>query len=1048
VKRGLAAKVIRLLLLLLGAAAGAASASVLANKAFSPPTLALGASSVVTATLSNTSTATAANITSFADDISTMGGHATLATSPNLSTTCSGGSASHSGTVVSLSGGVIPVAVDSTHPGTCTVTFTVVGASVGNGINTIPVGALVTDQGSNTTAASQTLQVQSAVLTVAGSSSTTVASSATTTQTFTVTNPTAAQITSTEFAMTLSGSTGENSASFSVSSGSTTCGGSIALSTFPATSGTATASGLTLPANGSCTVTLTVSDPNATAVTVTGNLAISAISDTQGITSDTAISDTSKFVSGNPSLGLSFSPSTVIAGATSSLSVSIANNSTSPLTSVGFIDTLPTYMTLASTPAATLTNCGSGTVSGGGSGTFTLSAATVAAATTLGNSTSASTCTVTVTVNTSASATSTLNDTISSITDAQSLAAQSSSSNLRIATTEFTASNSFNSNSTPRDTPQQVSLQFTNTTSSPLTNGSFTDNLPQSPVSMLYYTSYTPRLSSGCSGGTIASSSGNTVVSGTGIGIAANSSCTVTFEVYLVTGGLPVQTDTNTLAAGAVSFTDGSSNVVTTSSPTSDVLSTGPTFSVSNFSSSASGLAGQPLTVTGKISDNNAPSSVIDTNVVATFTLNSTSSPHKLWLASSPNVTISGGGTCTNLTANASANAESFTVTGSSLNTACTVTYNVVNEGTISGASASYGTGTNSYSSTENNGTSTSTSSKTATFYTTSLLVNDLFTPDSVSSGATATEKVTLDVNGVSSLTKTEADGVTFAQTLPTNVTFAASPNITYSSGCQQTGQTSPLYVISGTKITFSNISLLASGMTPTDCNVTFDVTSESLGNATSTVAAGSVTSMSGATNASAASASLSVVAGVALQNTFLTSSLAIGDVDYVRLVIINSSSGTLNAGTLSDTLPSNLVLASTTAQPSTQSGDPAACGGTLTGTVGSGSFSLAGMSVAGAASSSSPGQCVRYVQVTAASTAAPGTVSNSIAPDALTIGGLQNAAAATAAVMLTAAPNVTLSQAFTPVSITANGVAQLLITIGDSGTLAAPLTGMTLTDT
>jgi uncharacterized repeat protein (TIGR01451 family) len=261
------------------------------------------------------------------------------------------------------------------------------------------------------------------------------------------------------------------------------------------------------------------------------------------------------------------------------------------------------------------------------------------------------------------------------------------------------------------------------------------------------------------------------------------------------------------------------------------------------------------------------------------------------------------------------------------------------------------------------------------------------FSPSTIVAGATSQLTVTIANLRTSALTS-----VGFSDTLPANMTLDSVPA---GAGCQQTGQSAPTDVISGTTITFANISLLTVITTQTDCNVTFDVTSYSLGNATSRIAAGGVISTSGATNAQAAAASLTVVAGVALQKTFVASSFAIGDVDYVRFIIVNSGAGALSSGTLTDNMPAALALANLTAHPSAQSGDPVSCGGTVSGTIGSSTFSLSGMNVTGATGSSTPRECVRYVQVMASSTGGPGSVTNSVPAAGLTIGALPNQTAA-----------------------------------------------------
>ena len=73
------------------------------------------------------------------------------------STTCVGGAASATGTTVSLAAGaMIPIGTATTS-GTCTMSVSVTSLVGGVYINTLPVGALQTTTGSNTTAATATL---------------------------------------------------------------------------------------------------------------------------------------------------------------------------------------------------------------------------------------------------------------------------------------------------------------------------------------------------------------------------------------------------------------------------------------------------------------------------------------------------------------------------------------------------------------------------------------------------------------------------------------------------------------------------------------------------------------------------------------------------------------------------------------------------------------------------------------------------------------------------------------------------------------------------
>src|SRR4051812_14432122 len=80
-----------------------------------------------------------------------------------------------------------------------------------------------------------------------------------------------------------------------------------------------------------------------------------------------------------PAVSKSFSPSSITAGGTSTLTLSMTNPNSFSLTSVAFTDTFPSGLVVASTPA--LTNSCGGSVSGGtaGSGALTLSGGSIAA---------------------------------------------------------------------------------------------------------------------------------------------------------------------------------------------------------------------------------------------------------------------------------------------------------------------------------------------------------------------------------------------------------------------------------------------------------------------------------------------------------------------------------------------------------------------------------------------------------------------------------------------------------------------------------------------
>jgi hypothetical protein len=127
-------------------------------KAFAPSSVAIGASSTVTLTLANAN-ATADTLSAALTD--TLPSGLVVATPANAATTCPGGSVSASsgaGSFALASGAQIPA------NGSCTVTVSVSSAAPGSYVNTLAAGALQTDAGNNAAAASASLTVNPAVL--------------------------------------------------------------------------------------------------------------------------------------------------------------------------------------------------------------------------------------------------------------------------------------------------------------------------------------------------------------------------------------------------------------------------------------------------------------------------------------------------------------------------------------------------------------------------------------------------------------------------------------------------------------------------------------------------------------------------------------------------------------------------------------------------------------------------------------------------------------------------------------------------------------------
>ncbi len=1029
------------LFVMLLAATALASASIQVNKAFAPNSVALGGNSTVTVTLQNDSTASAATITTFSDDIGTMSGHANLLSSPAPSTTCTGGIPTISGQVLSMNNGVIPKAPNSSTLGSCTITFTVVGAVIGNGFNTISAANVVTSLGSPSADVTQTLSVQSVNVTATPSPTSATTASVqegdTTTVTYVIKNPASVPLTNAAFPIT-----SNSSLSYTLTGYTTSCGGSATVPGTSGTTGTVSFSGLTIPASpATCTVTISVTTPVVSTVNFT--LSASGITDDQGATNSAGYSAQAKFVNGVPNITKSFSPTAIAPPGTTTLTISIKNVLTDkPLTNAAFTDVLPASLTLAATPTVN-GNCGSPTLGTAGSATLSFSGGTIA---------TNSTCTVTATVNMpSSQAAGQLTNTIPTTSFTSTEANGSASA--ATATLQATGAGGGISIAEPSpqptsagvNTPVLITLKFTSLAGGVFSGGTFTDTLPQTAQPMIAVTdaAHLPTFAS-CGSSpsvTFGGTGGNTTVMGSGLALTANGTCTVTFYAEFSTTTSTSRVDANQLTNTNVTFTGTSGAVSPTQSVSANITEL-PTLSISNYVASATGPLNQNLTVAATINDSSATA---DTNAVAVINLNAT----YVKLAPTPNFTFSNcpsGLSASNIVVASSR--EQFTVTIGAISATCTIGYDVINEAaTVVGTS--YVPGNPTYSSTLTGGTAIpSTGQNSVTFATTTVNVTKSFTPNQIQSGGNSTTDIGLSAPQAGALARTQVNGIAFSDALPANVAFSPTPNVTFTAGCSQSAQPAPAFSISGTTISFTNISLLTVGTTETTCDVKFDVTSSIVGAPLNQIPAGAITSQSGTTNTQVAKASLTVNAGLGIAKTFLNPSLQIGGTDYIRFLITNSaSSSALSGGTLVDAMPSSLVLASTTLGAQ-QNGDPALCGGSVAGPVGTGTLNLSGLAVAGYASASSPGQCVVYVQVQASATAAAGSVSNTIAAGGLNLGGYSNATAATGTLTLTAPPGPTITKTFAPTAIAPGGNAVLSISIANTATGAAALSGLALTDT
>jgi hypothetical protein len=224
------------------------------GKAFSPATINEGGVSTLTITLSNP---TAAVATLTAPLIDTLPSGVVIAATPNVSTTCGG-----VGAPVAVAGGstvTLPAGRSIPANGSCTLTVDVTAAVGGSYIDILPAGALVTTSGNNAAPAVATLTVVPPGSTIPSLgkafSPATINAGGASTLTITLSNPNAAVATLTAPLIDTLPSGVVIAATPNVS---TTCGGVGPPLAVAGGSTVTLPAGRSIPANGSCTLTVDV----------------------------------------------------------------------------------------------------------------------------------------------------------------------------------------------------------------------------------------------------------------------------------------------------------------------------------------------------------------------------------------------------------------------------------------------------------------------------------------------------------------------------------------------------------------------------------------------------------------------------------------------------------------------------------------------------------------------------------------------------------------------------------------------------------------------
>ncbi len=1020
------------------------------NKAFAHAALSSGQSDSLTITLYNDGN-TDLTVTTFTDD--PIDGTTAGNTNPyglkvtGQSTTCAGGTVTPTlnNTGVTLTDGVIP------HNGSCTVTVSFTGTVTTAGVpvtytNSIPQGAV------GTTTAGIISQTRSASILVADDLRVTKSAAPTTAApgnpvryTLTVYNYTASAISNlavtdhlTNGTTFLTGTINGNNYTPSISgacSGLSVTGAVgdtvpvFTISSFNARTDANTPS--------SCTVTFyamtskTAANGSSTANTISaGDVCYNGGATCNGAgTSSTGTTVTTTLITA----AKSFSPAGPLPeGSISTMTITLTNQSASPITNATISDTLPVatvgggQMRIAS-PSNAASTCGSPMITAvAGSTSLAMNGGTIPARASNGTGT-AGTCFIRVdvigpagTYNNTATAggTETYADgTTHSVTPVTTAVAT------LVYTSSLSATKSFNPASVSSGGRSTVTVRLSNSGAAALTNVGATDPLPAGMV-----VAPTPNAYTTCAGSPlITAAAGAGSVSMSGAGLAGSGTCDLLFDV-VATGSaswsntIPIG---NITADGGVRNQTAVSATLTYNAPTALTVAKATNPSTLTFPGQMSQFI---ITIT------NGTQAVTNLRLTDYFTANGTSgaSVNGMVVAATPGTST----TCPGGVISAVAGSTSVGISGVSLaaSASCTVGVNVTST-SVGGITNYIPVG----SIITDQGLTNSGQASTSLATQSNIGIVKQFTPAVVKPGQRSRLRITFY-----NPTSLPMANLAVIDTLPAGVTVPSGPNPT--SSC--TGATVLSPASDQVQVSGGTIAAASSGVSAS-CYAEIDVTASAQGDYVNTIAAGAVTATSGGaptTNSQPASDTLRAKSPITIHKAiggytldagspagFTTGSATRTPGSTATLVIRMDNPNTvpLTSTAFTDALPAGLVVATTPNASTT------CTGGTVIAPASGTSIRLSGATIPAS------GNCTVSVDVLSNISAA---YTNSIAASSITtFEGVSNEEPTSAQLVVSTPP--TVSKQFAPAVIPTNGTSTLTIYLENSNATALTLTSV-FTDT
>lgn len=962
------------------------------SKAFSPSSIAVGQTSLLTITVFNRTVNPLTGIT-FTD---TLPSGLVLAANPAAQTTCTGGAlqAFPGGNKVTLSGGTAASRPEAFTQSSCTVTVRVTSTTPSPAAytNTIAPANFTSSAGTIPGNRSANLTITAGLTANKQFQPAGAAQGGVVRATVTVTNQTTGVLTNVSINDDglAGGLTVANPAN-----AATSCGGSPSITANPGATGVRL-DGATLPAGGSCDLSFDVLAAGAGPWTNT--LGVGKVTSAEGPTNSQAVTRTLTQQSASLALNKQFSPLIVTGNQPSTLTIDVVNTSVSPISNVSFTDVFPQGIQVYSTPNAQ-TTCTGGTVAATpGSGQVSLTGAQLGA----GN-----TCQVTVTV-TSMAFLNLTNTIPAGAVSSQGGYTNATPTSATLSTLQgLGVSKGFEPAYVAPDAVSRLKIHLVNTfdpniiNPTVLTGVSYTDQLPSGLVFAAV-----PNAVSTCTGAQIDVNQSSQAVTLTNVTLAPGSSCDLEVNVTAAVAGQYL----NRIPANTVTTNQGVTNALP-GEATLNVV-TGPNISKSFATSPVKVGDRTELIVTVTNTAN-----VALTGVALTDNL-----PPDMAVANpSDSSTTCAGGNVTALPGAVSLSLAGATVPA---NDSCTFRAFVV-------ASKA-----GSFTNTIGQGAITSQQGLTNGNPASAQLqvlaqpgISKSFTPAQIASGGTSTLRIRLDNTNATPITLTSA----LVDALPGNVFVAASPNINGNLGGAVACPGTVTAAAGAISLTYANGAAIPAG----GCTISVDVTSSVTGSYLNTIAAGQLKTSAG-DNPEPANATLGVgqPAAPTVNKSFSPATIDQGATSTLTITLGNPNATALTlASAMTDTLPTNVLVAAT---PN--------IGGTCT--VGSVTAAPGGNTVVYAQNATiPPAGCTITVNVTSN---VAGAYTNTIPASGLSTveaGGNPTPANAGLVVRTPGAP--TVQKAFSPTTINQGGVSTLTITLGNPNATAATLTaGNDLVDT